>query len=194
MHLVTLLYKHIELTSRGPQSHKHSDWKKNDKTIQTKVRGLFTSKSLKNRCVSARLKIISSILKPRVTARGGSWEFKYEFLGHFYLITFSSSSNNKPSIVKVLGKLALELFCCCQDTQCAFCFLATFKALQKRSRCKGCSKRKAIFLWCLLKYFFGKILRQLWNYCRESNARMHRNKHSSVKFFISKWKIKNGSV
>lgn len=33
----------------------------------------LTSKSLKNKCVSARLKIISSILRPNVTAIGGSW-------------------------------------------------------------------------------------------------------------------------
>lgn len=34
---------------------------------------ILTSKSLKNKCVSARLKIISSIRSPRVTAMGGSW-------------------------------------------------------------------------------------------------------------------------
>lgn len=33
----------------------------------------LTSRSLKNKCESARLKIISSILRPRVTAIGGSW-------------------------------------------------------------------------------------------------------------------------
>lgn len=33
-----------------------------------------TSKSLKNKCVSARLKIISSILSPNETDVGGSWK------------------------------------------------------------------------------------------------------------------------
>lgn len=32
-----------------------------------------TSKSLKNKCVSAKLKIISSILSPNDTDVGGSW-------------------------------------------------------------------------------------------------------------------------
>ena len=36
----------------------------------------LTSKSLKNKCVSAKLKIISSILRPNDTDVGGSWKNK----------------------------------------------------------------------------------------------------------------------
>lgn len=38
----------------------------------------LTSRSLKNKCVSAKLKIISSILRPSDTDVGGSWKNKQE--------------------------------------------------------------------------------------------------------------------
>lgn len=41
---------------------------------ERKTHNWRTSKSLKNKCVSAKLKIISSILRPNDTDVGGSWK------------------------------------------------------------------------------------------------------------------------
>ncbi len=42
------------------------------KIMNLKIKNVLTSKSLKNKCVSARLKIISSMRNPNDTLAGGS--------------------------------------------------------------------------------------------------------------------------
>lgn len=58
-----------------------------NKTYQSKTHtNRLTSKSLKNKCVSAKLKIISSILRPNDTDVGGSYRKQTKLIKSNHII------------------------------------------------------------------------------------------------------------